>query len=213
MLAPSVHVRPDWFPDWSRDLVAVVGSGESATHAALNALRGRCKVVVVNTTYKLAPWADVLYACDWKWWGWNSGAFDFAGLRVSQDERAVTDWYVKRVVVAGKDVCQILVEQPGVIGSGQNGGFQALNLAVQFGARRIITLLDYRPGRWHGNHPGEVRAGGQRPETLAKWALTLDGQAGRLAELGVCVIDAANDGALTAFPKMAVPEALEALGA
>lgn len=104
----------------------------------------------------------------------------------------------------------MLVDEPGVIGSGGNSGFQALNLAVQFGARTIVLVgYDYRIDQglhWHGRH----KAGLNNPtqHNIARWRRRLDDQAGRLAALGVEVLNASPVSALTAFPKVSLAEVL-----
>ena len=204
--------RPAWFPDWSGETCALVGSGESATPDALATLRGRCRVMVINSSFRLAPWADALYACDGKWWNHsdNSDALQFAGLKITQDESVARLLSIHRVTLVEQGAPKadtILTSQPGILGRGGNGGHQALNLLVQFGVRRVLALLDYRGEHWHGNHPPGLS--NPRPAALAKWARTMDAQAPRLKRLGVELIDVAHNGALTAYPKMTIEEAVQ----
>lgn len=58
---------------------------------------------------------------------------------------------------------------------------------------------------WHGKHHGM-----SNPNSIntARWRVKLDAQAPRLRSLGVTVLNASPNSALTAFPKMTLAEAL-----
>lgn len=201
--------RPTWFPNWNGETAALVGAGESATSEALSALRGRCRVLVINTSYKLAPWADALYACDPQWWNAYKGAPDFPGLKITQDAGAARKFDLRQVRLvdqASAEANMIVIDRPGMIGRGGHGGFQALNLLVQFGVRRVLALLDCRGDHWHGDHPGTLK--NPKPQTLAKWAEILDGSAPQLRNFGIEFIDVTRNGALTVYPKMSIDAAL-----
>lgn len=200
--------RPAWFPDWSGDVAAILASGESATPEAVELLRGRCRLIVVNTSYHLAPWADVLYACDAKWWGWHDGAADFAGLKVTYEKIAADKHNLQRVDLLpqgeGQDrLCLV----PGQLGRGENSGFQAFNLALQFGARRLLLLgLDYCGKRWHGEHPNKRE---QSPHTLERWRAIFDTTASEAKAMGADVVNLSAVSALKAFPKLTIEQAFE----
>jgi hypothetical protein len=49
--------------------IVCIASGPSLTREDVDACRGAAGVVLaVNDTITYAPWADVLYACDRRWW-------------------------------------------------------------------------------------------------------------------------------------------------
>lgn len=108
-------------------------------------------------------------------------------------------------------VDRILVEQLGVVGDGGNSGFQAINLAAQFGAARIVLVgFDMRLDRgvhWHGKHP----PGLNNPHDihLTRWRRAIDGAAPNLAALGIQVWNASPVSALTAFPIVSIEDALQ----
>lgn len=107
---------------------------------------------------------------------------------------------------------RILVDEAGELGWGGNSGFQAVNLAVQFGASRLILVgfdLNVVGGlHWHGRHREGLN--NPRPSHLRAWAERLDAQADRFAELGVEVLNASPTSALGAYPKVTFAEALQA---
>lgn len=107
-----------------------------------------------------------------------------------------------------------MVHKFGAIGSGGNSGFQALNLAVQFGCRSVVLAgydMHDRAGiHWHGKHDGNLR--NPTRTSLARWRGVFDSQAEALRRMGVTVLNASPDSALTAFPKMTFKAALAACG-
>lgn len=155
----------------------------------------------------------MLYGCDGTWWRQRDGVPEFKGLKLSQDATTCAKFLDVHKVTVERDVHQILLETPGLIGSGQNGGFQALNLAVQFGARRVILvafdMCFSRDGKvhWHGRHGDGLS--NPRERTLQGWREKLDGVAKQLRAMGVEVVNASPVSALTAYPKMTLPEALD----
>lgn len=203
-------MKPAWFPDWSGQAAAIVASGGSANAADVALLRGRVRVAVVNRSWELAPWADLLYGADARFWHCYPAAREFAGLRVSADADVPKQWGVQTVTVRGEHA--MLTETPGTIGHGGNSGFQAVNLVAQFGAPVLLLLgLDYRGEHWHPAHPAPLR--NPRPQSFDKWRARLDAQAARLRALGVMVINCSPTSALTAYEKMPVADALAQFGA
>jgi hypothetical protein len=158
----------------------------------------------------LAPWADVLYACDFAWWKRHGGAPEFRGLKISQDPAAVSmGWNVKPVRTKADDH-RMRFSEPGIIGCGGNSGFQAINLAAQFGASRIVLVgfdMSTAEGEhWHGRHDGGLR--NPTRTGIAQWRDRLDAAADDLAAQNVTVINAGRKSALTRYPKMSLQEAI-----
>lgn len=205
-------MRPDWFPDWSGETVGIVASGQSVTQENVDLLRGRCRVVVVNNNHELAPWADLLYAADEKWWEMYPTWRQFVGLKVTASAKAAAAHKLKLVLLADpegyEESSRITMKEFGAVSRGGNSAFQAVNLACQFGATRMIWLgFDFFGTHWHENHPG--RTGRPYPATLRRWAKTLDAQADILRSLNVDVANCSENSALKAYTKMSVAEALE----
>lgn len=183
----------------------VVACGASAAQADLSLTRG-AKVIVVNEAHRLWPWADILYACDMEWWLLR-GPPDFKGRRVTCNAKAAQTLGLERVALASDTGVEMIFDRPGIIGAGGNSGFQAINLAISEGARRIVLVgFDYGGEHWHGRH----QAGLNNPaaDLLATWAANLDNQAPRLAEHGVEIINTSPTSALKAFPKLSLEEAI-----
>lgn len=130
---------------------------------------------------------------------------EFNGIKVCQDEKACTQYNVNMLSLE-RHCDEILVETAGVLASGSkygggNSGFQALNLGVQFGARRIVLVgFDMRLDRgthWHGKHP--VGLGNPTEYMMPNWRKAMDRSAPRLAQLGIKVVNASPVSLLSAF--------------
>ena len=109
----------------------------------------------------------------------------------------------------------MLVGTFGELGWGGNSGFGALNLAVQFGASRIVLVgFDMRIDRgvhWHGLHAG---GGLSNPNArnVERWRRCIDEAAPILAALGILVLNASPMSALAAYPKINFTEAINVGG-
>lgn len=104
----------------------------------------------------------------------------------------------------------VLTDEVGIVGDGGNSGFQAINLAVQFGAARILLVgFDMRVDlgvHWHGRHGAGL--GDPSEMNVSNWRRILDAAAPRFAELGVEVINCSPISALTGYPVMNFSEAI-----
>ena len=203
-----------WFPDWRGKTAIVLASGPSAKDADLEVARGRAEVLAVNESWRLAPWASALYGCDGTWWLSKGGVPEFAGLKVTQDVTASTAYGLRRVrlhLATGR----MHMDVAGEIGGGSrrgggNSGFQALNLALQFGAARILLVgfdMSLAGGvHWHGAHPARLNNPSAR--AIGHWAEVLDAVAPAIADLGVEVLNCSPPSALAAYRKANLAEAL-----
>lgn len=210
--------RPDWFPDWAGQYAAIIGGGNSIKRSEVDLLKDKLHVVVINESWQLAPWADVLYSCDEKWWRLRNGAMAFKGLKVTQDEiapRLFKD--LKKIKLRpmpnapGKYVQHFLMDEWGEVGSGQAGGFQALNWVAQLGVKGIALLgfdacIINNKIHWHGNHGVELSNPDQ--STFAGWKTWLQNAAPKLRDLGIDVVNCSMFSAVAGFPRIEVAATL-----
>lgn len=132
---------------WQGQTVAVLASGPSMSLKLAQSLRRpSLRVAVANSTFRLAPWADLLVAADADWWRANPDARDFQGLKVCADDSLL--WpevlSLRHTGKIGFD------DDKECIRSGGNTGYQAVHIAAQAGASRILLFgFDMRPGHWH----------------------------------------------------------------
>lgn len=153
--------------DWNCPVI-VAATGPSLTADVAQKVRAarwpakRARVVVVNDAWRLLPYADVLYACDLKWWKLHAAAVaaGFHGERWSTHEKIANDKSEMPIdvnLVAGT-AGDTFSDSPDLIHYGSNSGFQAVNFALLKGATRIVLVgFDMRvvDGRRHffGDHP------------------------------------------------------------
>lgn len=203
------HKKPDWFQDWSNDIVVIIASGPSATDYQYDQFKDQAKWIAVNTSYKLAPWADVVLAADGGWWLHHRGLPDYKGLKVT------LDWTVSRqleipLLKLIKHVKDISIDIPGTVGMGGHSGFYAINLAIQFGAKKIILSgFDLRIDNgihWHGPHPKGLN--NPVEYRMRKLREHLDSQSKVFKNLKVEVVNVSISSSLKAYQKLSLPEAL-----
>lgn len=169
---------------WERETAVILGCGPSLTYYDVRKVEkwhdlglGRC--VAVNDAYLLAPFADVLYFADYRWWLWHVEGLDKPRLKLSahqvrqsldqfSGERCSMQSAARRVYddrvhyLRNRDFPQHkngLSLDPSYLVSGRNGGWQATNLAMLAGASVLALLgFDGVPARdgsthFHDGHP------------------------------------------------------------
>jgi len=205
------------WPDWRGETVAIIASGPSAKSTPLAPLRGRVRVIAIKECVDLCPWADVVYGCDAPWWRARRGLPEFKGLRVSYDRTLTADYgdsirFVNITLTADR----ILTETPGTIGCGGNSGFQAVNLAVQWGVRRIALIgfdMHDRSGvHWYGRASGNGRSN-PGEWNFRRWRAAFVASLPDFQACGVEVVNLSRDSELRCFPKLALQDALAAWSA
>lgn len=147
-------------------------------------------MIVVNTSYQAALWADALFAMDRQWWQTYRADIRarFRGERFSVN--AIEGVQRRRLETCG------------------NSGAGAIALAAAGGARRIV-LLGYdgqyaADGKrhWHGDHPRHLGNAAQ----IGTWAAGFAKLAKALRH--VEIINASRATALTCWPCQPLEEVL-----
>ena len=157
----------------------------------------------------------MVYGCDAAWWIHRKGLPEYPGLKVCWGGNRLPDHpdilRVKIAEGAKEEYANYLVFEPGVIGGGMNSGFQALNLAVAFGCRRIalagFDLTDRAGIHWYGRNTWN-NASNPSHNNFRKWAAAFETAAETLREMGVKVINLNSRSELKAFPFGAVEDIL-----
>lgn len=193
---------------WPGATVAVLASGPSMSQAVADRVRAAgLPTVVVNTTFRLAPWAQILYAADAAWWQHTPDARLFAGLKIACEEVQAPG--VHRIEHAGNVGWS---DRRDSVFSFSNSGAQAIQVAAKAGARRVLLLgMDMDGGHWHGDHPAPLRT--THRDLYPIWRDRVGMLAGFLRERGVEVINCSPASALDCWPRIALEDALAASGA
>jgi hypothetical protein len=204
-------------PEWVGETAVILASGPSLTREQCEAVRGKARVIAVNNQAidtdcdgvrvpAMARWADVLYAADAKWWRhYADRSLKFAGTKVTI--RDTLPW--KEVFSLKQSVDHATFDpRPTHLVSGGNSGYQAIHLAVHYGATRIVLLgFDMKDGmgrrrHWFGAHPGKLDSRGN----YTGWLRAFEKLAGVLKARNVEVINCTADTALKAFRRMPLKE-------
>lgn len=197
---------------WTGKTVAILASGPSLASESLNALRG-LPVIAINDSWRKYPDAEILYACDPPWWKHHGGVPEFMGEKWSQ-HKGPASWPAEAAAM-GISVIRS-ASQSGVstdperIHTGSNSGFQALNLAILGGARRILLLgydMQETGGKthWFGDHPSTLK----RTSPYAVFRKAFEDAADQIASLGIEVINCSSQTSLMCFPKSDLLGAIE----
>ncbi len=184
-------------------------------------LRGRGRVIAINEAgLTVAPWADVLFFPDHRWFEWNFDRLDlFKGDRritrtdpkirtpackpklAARIEAALPDLDIN--IIARETVAPISFDPMKV--AGVCGGGNAINLAFLFGSPRIVLLgYDMKPnGHFHDRHKKNTTPGNY---DRFRRAITL--MSVHLRNKGVEVLNATPDSGLECFPMVKLMDTL-----
>lgn len=192
----TIYPRPDW-------LCAVIVAGgpsfsdSQAKEVIVARALGKCRVIVVNDSWRRVPNADLLYACDGKWWKMHHVAaqLGFPGELWTQDVAAAEHYGLSWVKV--DPIASGLSVRRDLLHGGGNSGYQAINLAYLFGAKEIVLVgFDYKTSggksHWFGEHPPELRTN----MPYGTWVLRFRDLAKDLQRLGVKMVNCSPDSAL-----------------
>lgn len=169
--------------------------------------------IAVNDAYKLCPNARALYAADVAWWQLNKGCPDFKGNKytcTSTSEefgirRGLSKQYGIHIVNGRKGRGFSLV--PNTIHYGGNSGFQAVNLAIHFGANPIVLVgFDMHGSHFFGKHSLPLRQ--TRQHAMDGWVKNFE-RAARMMPKHLNIINATPNSALRCFPMMELEDALK----
>ena len=193
--------------DWEGETVAVLASGPSMSAAVAAYVRDRCRVIAVNNQgLTIAPWADVLYGADLKWWEhYRNEALKFEKLKVTLrdgfDSKEV--FYLEYSTIIPFD------PKPTHLVSGGNSGYQAVHLAAHFGAKRILMCgFDMREVNGerhnHGDHPGRLNTA----LNFRKWIHNFNCLYPDLHKRGIELVNCTPNSALKSVPYVPLQEAV-----
>lgn len=204
---------------WPGSTVVLLGGGPSMTRDQVDYCRGRAHVIAINNAYRVAPWADMLYFCEEKFWLWNRARPEFKEFRGVKVALETANCFAFEPLVhrlknykwapgleldaAGNQVADGLRH-------GWSSGYAAIGLAMLLGARRIVLLgYDMKAAadgscHWHKDYPLVDGPGVYAEKMLGMFPSLIE----PLRDRGVTVINATSDTALRCFPRFDLHAAL-----
>lgn len=195
---------------WEGRTVVCMATGPSLTPEQVETVRkAGVPSIAVNDAYLLAPFADVLYFADVKWHNWHKDRPEFrafAGEKCSiflgADPKLGGVHLLKQAGQVG------LSTDAGAICTGSNSGYQAINIAVLAGAKRVVLIgYDGRAtgGRQHffGDHPDRSHA--PYEVTRARFGELV----APAKKAGVEILQATPNSWVECFPMVSLAESLE----
>ncbi len=200
---------------WHGETAVVIGGGPSLTSEDVQLCRGKARVIAVKEALELAPWADVLYACDEHWWRFHTGMPSFTGLKFGLEPapmylKQYEQWPdVQLLRNTGMDGLEL---DPSGLKTGQNSGYQAIGLAVHLGVSRVVLLgfdmWTAGDGRqnWFQGHAG--RRPYHHPTPYPVFHHFFQTIAEPLKATGVEVINCSRTSLLRVFPMRPLEEVL-----
>ncbi len=182
-------------PIFQGETVVVIGTGPSLTQEDVAFCQGRARVLAI----KHAVDADT-----GRWWHHNGERMQsFRGLRYTLDP-AVAQW---ATVLRNTGFIGLETDPVG-LRTGKCSGYQAINLAVHLGAKRIVLLgYDLQPDAKGRDHFFGKHAKGNRPN-LAEFLPLFRHLVQPLKDLGIQSWNASRVSALACFQRGTIQEAL-----
>lgn len=177
----------------------------------------------------LAPFADVCYFADGRWWEWHDKgiARPTLGLTAEQVRQRFQEFQGVKVSIQGNENFKVmdrsvfilrnadgaggewdvLCNEPNGLATGRNSGFQSINLAWLAGAARILLLGYDMKGsaqrmHWFGDHPVMTSPG--------VLSIFIDGfnKLAKRKPAGLEIINCSADTALACFPRASIESVL-----
>lgn len=206
---------------WLDETCFILAGGPSLKGFDAGVLRGHGRVISINDSWRIAPWADILYCCDQPWiedqTRSNRASIDGSvrfrdllatGFWVKGGDSPKTDPRIHILRFSG----QVGLEtNPEALRTGNNSGYQAINLAYHFGAARIVLLgydmhCDGAKTHWHD---GPRAPASEFGKTLGRDMVPyFEYLVAPLAAADVEVVNATPGSALKCWPMMSLEEAL-----
>jgi hypothetical protein len=199
-------------PLWKDETAFIIGGGPSVSIEPVHRLKGR-RVIVINSSYTAAPWADFLVFTDARWWTKHrqrvKHVFEGEVVTIKPTRGQGFDHVCERQRSGG------LSPNPRYLVCFHTTMTTAINLAVHLGVRGIGILgldgQDAPDGRkWHHEpHPSGWLV---NPRRYEHHATALAGLVEPLKALGVRTYVTNPESACTTFPHKPLADLLEGNG-
>ncbi len=142
-------------PEWKGETAFIIGGGTSVGRQNVHRLQGR-KVIAVNSSYQAAPFAQILFFNDNRWWQQHAPTLEaeWNGKLVTVSQAAKGARLIKLDRATPEEGLSL---NPGAVCSLRTSLQGAMNLAFHLGVTRIVLLgadmCRAEDGRTHHHKP------------------------------------------------------------
>jgi len=163
---------------------------------------------VKQKLWRLAPWADILYFCDKRWYEWHTDLVSSFNGEIMTLENYDLREKIKGLKCLGKASLLGLSCSPDTVCTGYNSGVQVLNICLHLRAAKVILLgmdakSDGKKTHWFGSHPIPTPI-----DIYEKFVEGFTQIAKGLEACNVEVLNATPGTALNCFPKVQLAQIL-----
>lgn len=192
---------------WDNSTAFLIGGGPSVNDMNLALIHDK-HVIGVNDAFKLGDWVDFVWFGDQRWYEWNKAHINrYPGIVTGCPH---TSKRMSRVLQVNRNEGSGISTNPTYVMWNKSSGACAINFAYLLGARRIILIgydMKTREGKhnWHSNHKHVPRQDiYERRFLLPFTRIAQDAE-----RLGLEIINATPDSALTVFPYQSLEQIVE----
>lgn len=193
-------------PIYKDKVIYIIGGGPSLKNFDWTLLKDKVKIAI-NKAFLYVPDAEVIYWTDYRFYKWYEKEItEFKGSKVTNKNKPL-----KTDIINLRDTGRSGLDMdPSSLRHGNNSGFAAINLAVHYGAKKIV-LLGYdmnsqaNATHWHDGYTKISHNHKIYKKSMIPFFSTL---VEPLREAGVSVWNANPNSALDTFPKCTLNEAL-----
>lgn len=193
-------------PEWQGQPAFIIAGGPSVSEQNIELLRGR-RVIAINSSFPIVPWADLLFFGDLIWWRNNRAAVldKFKGRIVSICEMRDTEVvHVRRRKPPG------LAIEPDELTMKRTSLSGATNLAFHLGASSIVWLgadgkMSGNRSHHHAPHQNWKHNPDRWPQHYEELKTIVEPLKGR----GIPVINASPGTAWDLAPVMTLEQAIQ----
>ena len=191
--------------------VVIVGQGPSVVPTEVTKISSIFPTVAIKDTYRWAPKAQIIYACDRAWWfsRWRTDE----ALREHPADKVVLDYQKMDTKVPGLYWLKCggnegFDYREGYVCHGRNSGHQALNMVVNMGPSKII-LMGYDMREINGKMHCDVPHVPVPPSVLDDFYNAFMKAVPSLLKRNVQIVNTSAQSRITCFPKLTLEQAIE----
>jgi len=189
------------------ETVVIIAGGPSITEKDVRYIESRdVDILGINDAYRICNRLDYLYACDRRWWMHHwSRVKPVLCRKFALEEQGFPG--VEQMKNGG--ISGLSFEWP-KLRTGKNSGYQAINLAILLGYKRIVLLgydMQHTFGKvhWFGNHPKPLN---NAPQGKFKEWIGLFEKMVESIPADTQIINCTRQTALECFPKVKLEDVI-----